>query len=510
MSLEESETLDVHNDAPRSLGLALLVGVSGKMGPVRSGRGWLVAEGGTLMPQAWEKRLSALIRKYQPSEEAAFRNDYRDVVDQATSNKDLLFQVRDCLEEWVRTPPPEPQVARQQWEGLYGVAKEHVPTSVLESLLRRFPATQPGTVNWNSFLLRCSDSTLIDVLYRRRLVQDQDLNELAQSNPGEFYRSVALDVLVARDGIQDEPRRLLWEECVGGNQRPSGLLSREQFLVYCFSKRPGDEGNEQLLSFLLRSSRGRSRVLQALLDNKAAALRLCRYMVFEHPIPRGWSKRESERGMQDILQSWLTTCEGELGKGRGIRSITAAFIVGLVRLSLLSRGKDSESDRSGKLSEETARVTQATLLDLLRQWEENISEDSESPFVVLRSEVCATVAQHLRRLPSRPSLGQDSPERALRFERHLGSKQVLEHVLAALEEPLGENTLRDALEVALFNCGVRPIGEVGEQVQFDAHSHEAEAHGVVLGDSVVITHPGRCLGEGDEQLVLIKAKIRPV
>src|SRR5260370_901037 len=118
------------------------------------------------MPEAWEKRLCNLIKRYKSSSDvASFRNDYQEVVSQAShENKlsktdvSLLVQARDYLETWVSMTPPEPPVAYQQWQNLYEAGKVRLPDCVLEGLLRRFPQAAAGVVDWEPFLLSCSDA----------------------------------------------------------------------------------------------------------------------------------------------------------------------------------------------------------------------------------------------------------------------------------------------------------------------------------------------------------------
>src|SRR5207249_3234160 len=99
--------------------------------------------------------------------------------------------------------------------------------------------------------------------------------------PAEFYRSVALDLMVERTALQDP--RPVWDECVRGTPRHPGLLAREEVLAYCYEVSPGDKENEQMLSFLLDSSQVGERVLGLLLDKREPALRLCRYLAFGTP-----------------------------------------------------------------------------------------------------------------------------------------------------------------------------------------------------------------------------------
>jgi hypothetical protein len=465
--------------------------------------------------EAWEKRLCNLIKKYKPScDVASFRNDYSEVLVQASGKNKitkadvaLLQKARDFVEAWANSTPPDPRTAFNQWQELFHVGKNVVPGSVLECILRRFPQGAAGAVDWEPFLLSCLDSCLIDVLLDRRLVREQDLNRLAHLKPTEFYQSVALDVMVQRAALQDP--RPLWDECVRGNPRASGLLAREQVLVHCYAICPGDKENEQMLTFLLDSSQDREKILGLLLGEREPAIRFCRYLVFGHPTIGMRAQEWVANGIQDILHIWVSGCESQLEKGTGAETETASLVLGLIRLSLFTL--KGEADEAGKLSEEIARTTRKTLLQVLKKGEQDRSSNApDSALVLLGQELYGAIQEYLRNLHVGTDTGQESQERALRFERFHGSKQVIEQVLLAMGEPLDESGLRDALEVALFNCGVRPLENVGAEVAFDVHLHEAETSGVFPDDPVVVTHSGRCVGDRNDGLVLIKAKVRPI
>jgi hypothetical protein len=464
----------------------------------------------------WEKRLCNLIKKYKPSSDtASFRNEYRDVVAQVSAENrtkkgdaGLLLEAREFLEAWASSPPPDPSAAYQQWRRLYEAGSTSLPGSVLECFLRRFPQTPPGALDWEPFLLSCLDGSLVEVLLDRRLVSEEDMNRLAQSKPVEFYQSVALDVMVERRALRNP--RPLWDECVRGTTRHSGLLLREEVLVHLYIICPGEVENEMLLSFLLNSPSDRDKALQLLLDHREGAARFCRYLTFATPV-LGMRSRDWVASMiQNLLVTWVAQCEVEMKKRSGSRTQTAALILGIIRVSVLVKAGQGIEQTSMNLGEEIGRTLTTVTSHVLRQMEENrSSSDAETVLVVLGKEVHGAVQEYLRKLPTGANTGQESPERAFRFERFKGSKEVIDQVLLAMEEPLEDKGLRDALEVALFNCGVRPLGTVGERVSFDPHVHEAETAGVVPDEPAIVTHPGRYLGDRKDGLVLAKAKIRP-
>jgi hypothetical protein len=466
--------------------------------------------------QAWEKRLCSLIKKYKPSADlASFRNDYREAVFQAAADNkldkaapSLLLEARDYLEAWASPSPPEASTAYGQWQKLYQAGKSCLPVAVLETILRRFPAVPDGTVDWGPFLLGCSDGRLIDVLLDRRLVREHDLNGLAQARPAEFHESVALDVALERSLLSNP--RPVWDECARGKPRPRGLLSRERVLLHCYSLLPGEEGNERMASFLVSRPQERAMLLDLLLGDHPSAVRLCRYLALGPPSTACNGPGNGADAIQDILLGWVSRCEAEVEKGAVSKAATASLVLALIRLASLSCPKGEGTNGDRRLGGAAGRATERATVHVLQKVEGDLSSHlADATLSVRGGELYRTVQEYLRRLPVGTRRGEDSPERALRYERYLGSKQVIEQVLAALDEPLDEGGLRDALEVALFNCGVRSLGNLNERLSFDAHAHEADTAGVLPGDLVTVIRPGRCLGDGEERVVLVKARVQP-
>ena len=462
--------------------------------------------------EAWENRLCNLIRKFKSScDVGSFRNDYRDVVAQSGASRakaDLLLQARECLEAWFSLTLPEPPLAYEQWHMLYNAraGKDRIPESVLEALLRRLPAAEHGAQYWEEFLLRCEAKRLVYALLNHRLVRRQDLNKLVQKKPAEFYHSVVLDVMVERSALKVS--RPLWDECTRGGPRPPGLLSREQLLVRCYSMSAGKKHDDWMLAFLLNYPQDREVVLDMLLGERETAVRFCRYLTFGQLPDSGRRSRKEANRIPELLMTWMCKCEAVLENEIGARNVVASFVLALIRLCLLAGGKPPVGSQ---LAEATGRTAGEAVRRVLREIEGDRSSPAAGTVLVLvGDELYGWVQDYLRRLPVGRRSGAESPERALRYERYLGIRTSLQQILSAMDEPLEEGQLRDAIEVALFNCGLRPIGAVGEQGVFDPHSHEAETPGVLSGDSVIITRAGRRLGDEVEGLVLRKARVRGI
>jgi len=463
--------------------------------------------------ETWEKRLCNLIKKYKPSADAAsFRNQYREAVSEASTkgrvDAGVLLEAREYLEAWVSPSPPESTTAYRQWQKVYEARKSHIPVSILEAFLRRVPATPANTVDWESFMLSCPNASLIDVILDRRLVREQDLNMMVEARPVEFYESVALDVVLQRSSLRNLCP--LWDECITGRPRPRGLMSREKVLVHCYSLLPGEEGNESMVSCLVNRSSDREKVLEFILDDHTAAVRLCRHLVFG-PLSDAPNIDGKPKPIEDVLLAWVSRCEAELESGDESRAATAALVLAMIRLSTLIHTSEARvKSKQDRLAQAVGRATERATLRVLQKVEADLeSGAANTPLSVLGNELHRAVQEYVRRLRVGTRQWEDSPERALRYERHLGSKRVIQQVLAALDEHLDENCLRDALEVALFNSGVRALGSVNERVSFNTQVHQAEVPGILPGDPVIVTRSGRCLGDDEDRLVLVKTRVRP-
>ena len=465
----------------------------------------------------WEKKLCNLIKKYKPaSNDAAFRNEYRDVLSLEEARKklgsagiDLLIQARDLIEAWASPNPTDPVVAFEQWQKLYDAGWKAIPAPVLESFLRKLPPATHGVVDWEPFIFSCTDARLIDVLLERRLVREQDLIIMAERKPDTFYRSAALDVMMERKTFRIP--RTLWDQCVQRNPRPFGLMTREETLIHCYARTPGEVENERMCQYLLDTPTDREKVFRKLLEHREAALRLCCHLTFGVLNAEMLGRTAALTNVDVLLVIWIVQSQVELEKGDVRTAETAAIIVATARLFSLVRDASASVDKPKELREESARVEQKAVLKALKKLEKGRSSSAaETVWVLLGKELLQVIQDYLKQLHIGTDTGQESPERALRLERYMGSKQVIELVLSAMAESNDEGELRDSLEVALFNCGVRPLGNIGDEVPFDVHSHEAEVPGVLPDDPVIVTCPGRLLGENNEGYVILKAKIRPI
>ena len=455
----------------------------------------------------WQTRLSRLIKNFGPSQDAAsFRSDYQKVLNDAPSEQaELLAPVPELLEKWCSTSPPHPAEAQRQWQVFYESGKDRLPSVILEALLRRFPKGKPGEQHWDRFLLECRKAPLVEALWSAHVVGGQDLNRLARSKPSEFYQSAALDVLVKRGALRDAVT-VLTESSAAADRAP-GLLRRDQFVAEWYLSARGPKSDEQLSSILLASPQIADSVLALLLDQRPRACQFCQYLMSER------RKREkktsvSRRDRIDLLLvQWLGQCDTELEKPTSPRHMTASLLIGVMLLALMIEPDQARTAEDSNLMMAIRNLAKKVSLLALRAHEEH---QPKSAVVAIQShDLYHTVQEYLANLQAGTSKGDETPERATRYQRYLGRKEAIEQVLQALHSSSADGGIRDTLEAALYNLGVRSLGTIGATASFNFREHESDTPGTTDGESVVIISAGRILGDANDRIVLVRAKVQP-
>lgn len=463
---------------------------------------------------ACTSRLCNLVRRYRPGEEdASFRNRYREIVGEVGAclglqeeDVDLLMRARECLEDWASPAPPEARQVLRQWLELYESGKSRLPTAILAAFLSRLPGVPRKTPEWASFILQIGERELVETLLARRFTRVSDLVLLAQDRPAEFYGSAALDVLVHR---RKSVPRSVWTPLIRGERRPSGLLSGAEALLRSYLLDRRTDADRWLTTFLGECPQEiRESLLTTALDIPAVAVRVSRYLASNHGAEgRGKGARHS-RPAEVVLRDWIAVCQRALQED-GSAAQTAIVALGFVTLSRVAHALASGKDASSAEMPCPSDLAEGAVLKALRRAQAIRPESSSTfVFVVRGDEVYRAVQRFLDDLPLSAVAQEETPERARRWERFVGRREVVQELVSALEDLRDDASLRDAVEVALFNAGVRVYGAPGERVLFDARYHEPLEPGIVPGDPVVVTRPGRKIGEEAEGIVVVKAKVR--
>jgi len=465
-------------------------------------------------------RIAALIRRYKPSTGAAtFRNEFRaGILAAVTSNTigqkeaDLLLKARSYLEEWTSDSPPAPPDVWRQWADLYREGKDRLPGSILEALLARFPKSAKEAGEWASLVFGDAEKKLLRLLLTRGLVRKAELIRMAKERPLEFYRSAALDLLLEN---RTAGPRTVWDSLANGEGRPTGLMTGHEALVTSFDFDGGRDAEQWLLQFVMSApAEIRKAVLRSLLERAGTSARFANHLIPLHPT-RGKSRsnrrsKERPEELSTVLVHWVDICGEALERGDSAAA-AASVVLGLIQLGVTANPTMLPSNALARVSAATDRITEQALVLALRS-AETAGPDFPRPLalIVRSDELYRAVQEYLRRLPVGVKDDLESPERALRFERYNGRREVVQGLLSALDEVPNNGPMRDAIEAVLFNAGVRPFGVPGEQVAFDTHTHQPEASGLLGGDPAVVTRPGRRLGNEDDGIVIVKARVKPI
>ena len=312
------------------------------------------------------------------------------------------------------------------------------------------------------------------------------------------YSVPVLDVAIENDAIPDH--RALWNGCIKWGDRPAGLYSRDELLAVCFSRAPAGTLDKELNSFLSDNKSARRRFFKATLGLPPSSVRLAEMLASSV----GTDRSDGDSPINDFVEA--CTEHARLAT-TDLPHVT--LTLASLRLFLAAKG-GGRSQVSERL-----KFVETASMQLATQMLSQVEEDPSSQCGVCLSTVSAIqlhdiVHRHLTSLTTASSNASLPADRSSKYERHLGKKEVLDKVLDALDESTDADSLRESLEVALFNLGVRPLGSVGDKTKFESRLHEGQESGVVPGDAVEIVNAGRCLGKGEEMLVLVKAKVRRV
>ena len=456
------------------------------------------------------RRLLAMVKKYDATTNTAtFRNDYRAVVDGAVEAGEVedaevsaFVQAREYLEAWGAKRPPELKAAFSQWRDLFEKSRDFLPPLFLEALLSRIPPKPAAKLDIGPLFENAMGGRFLRIMLSRRLLKLAELLQLAKSDPSVFYRSPALDIVV--ESGKSVPRGV-WAQAADGAPRPPDLMDPALALVTSFRADKKRDAGKWLLKYLAESASIAPSILRALLRDPEAATRLAIHLGIES-IKWGAPKRRLDSGIQGLTGMWIGVATKQLSEG-GAESRTSGTVLSVMRLSAIldPRGYAARAISEAPSSLET--TFEGQVADGLRLAESGDLASAKSMALLVQvDEVYRAVQQYLRSTPG-ASASSASPDRFLRHERYLGRKDIVQELLPVLDGVANPTALRDAVEVALFNVGVRPLGEAGELARFDPQRHQVDGEAAAPGEPVRVVRPGLAIGETDG-VVLRKAVVR--
>jgi hypothetical protein len=211
----------------------------------------------------------------------------------------------------------------------------------------------------------------------------------------------------------------------------------------------------------------------------------------------------------ELLALWLDACHQVIERGDTDQSVTASMVLALTRLVTTGFCGPAPTAPLDEIAKTAMAATEKVIANMLGRGEERSAAGGlQEVALVISGELPALLQKYLRQRLADGAHGVGSPDRALRLERYLGRREVISQLIKALDETVPPDQLRRVIEAVLFNCGVRPIGALGQDTTFNSQYHQATGSGILPGEPVTIVAVGRCLGEGSELLVLARAKVR--
>lgn len=445
---------------------------------------------------AWPERLAKTISKFSPKANVAqFRDEYAEIVrtvpdDKKSNAREVLLEVRSAIESWVTEEDKCPCCALREWTKFYDAAGS-MPVSLLIAIAKKLPQAKSGTVDWQPFFFSCRHKALLTTLFDRRMVAKGHLQAWVSDKLRDAYPLPVLDLAIDNDAVGDY--RGLWSGSLKWGNRPAGLQCQEEILAACYAREPVGSLDKDLSSYLVDNPKSRGPFYKAVLRHPMLYLRLAELLA-------------SMSGDGSLVDEFVKACGDEL---RNASSATSRAALALASMRLFVAARAEAQDKSAPASAVVAAASKHAASEALRHVEEDTSSKHGANFSLLSAiDLHDIVHGHLKSLSTATADSSGPAERSSQYERHLGKKEVLDKVLGAMNESTNDESLRDGLEVSLFNLGVRPLGKPGQATEFDSRLHEAEKSGIVPGDKVEIVEPGRQLGKDADMLVLSKAIVR--
>ncbi|MFC1791216.1 hypothetical protein ACFL0I_01965 [Gemmatimonadota bacterium] len=455
-------------------------------------------------------RAASLLKKYDgsPDHRSAFRALLEAGESEGFSDQELALVegAYELVGKTLVAAQGEPLTLFQEWEE-WQFEEVPPPENLARVVFDRLPLAELGEKVWDEILLRDVPPWLPRKVMGRRLVSIKQVKSLAKAQPAAFFRSPVLDAMLERGSNCPDP---VWDECVRNSDRPDGLLQPHQILVRCLTLDRRKSAIARFLAILARDRDLCQRALRLLLQEEGTSIRVLDHLLFFPSGSKAKQKKREKEANRAVLLEWVSVASDILQTAGRPEAEAASLVVASAVVAVMGLSPPLAKALQDSESEKILEVSRGLLVTALRQWE---TGDDRLPRIAIgidADSLYQAVHEHLSNLPSAREGPTDSPERGARYERFKGRREVLEEILAALEEEPHESPLRDAIEVALFNSGVRDVGLPGQEVLFDSAVHRVARGGTLPGDPVRVLTAGRSIGEGEDRLILRKAEVEPV
>jgi hypothetical protein len=394
----------------------------------------------------------------------------------------------------------------QEWEE-WQFVEVPPPERLAQAVFDRLPLAELGKKVWDELLLRDVPPWLPRKVLGRRLVSVRQVKSLAKAHPSAFFGSPILDAMLERDSACPDQ---IWDECAKVPHRHEGLLQPHEVLVRCLALDRRKSAVGRFVTILASDMDLCRRALRILSQERDTTTRVLDYLLYP---PSGSKRKQIKRELEEhrvVLLEWVSVAGDTFQAKESPETEIASLVVAGAAIAALGLSPALAEVLEDGDTETVLEVSRDLVGTALGRWETGGQTSTQIAIGTDANGMYQAVQDHLSRLPRAQEGLDDSPERGARYERFKGRREVLEEILSALEEEPQESPLRDAIEVALFNCGVREVAPPGQDVPFDSAYHRASTGGVLPGDLVRVLTPGRCIGEREERLILRKADVEAV
>ncbi|MCA0375677.1 MAG: hypothetical protein LCH84_08410 [Gemmatimonadetes bacterium] len=454
----------------------------------------------------WEQ-FRALFRRYSSSDPAGFAADFRSALYQATKTGTLtddqqagLLRLRALVEAWGAQETGLGDELLRAWLALRSEVTRALPSSLVDSVLYRFPRHARSSITWSVHLAADIGSDALEAMLEQKVLKPGDLVGYAKQHPQEFLDSAALDVLLEHGTAV--PRNV-WDAFLGQVEQGPELASLASALARSFAVDNGGDAGSWLIGVLTDHEALRRPVVKLVLANPVSTERVARALTTAAVNAVAARKGGPSGDASPILDTLLAAIEDQLD-ANGQLETHHIWALGTLGLATYSQSASFTREHQGRLDSLLGRVAGIQIPSVLRALDGG--SVGTAPLVVVPAPRLVTVIRdYLEDLPI--GGGAEPMDRGTRYQRFLGQKDVLQEILQTLAATGPDGDLRQAIDISLFNLGVRPLAEVSSTTQFDPSRHESRSSGVVPGDPVRVMSAGAQLGEAESGIILVKAGV---
>jgi len=452
-------------------------------------------------------KLRTLLKRYKGTADERFNAEFKSTIETGIQAGQIspeqlaaLERVHTTVDLWHRGDTAATN-AIDTWLEVVEETKRELPMELLAAAVSHVPSMQLKSVNWSSVVLDRTDRALLRILSEQKILKTSALLAVAKAEPDRFYASAGLDVLLEYRGV---PPRDIWAYMEENPERGEGLQSGPEALAEAFSLDPSSDASLKLTELLARSPKSRTAVLVQVLRDPGAVEKLARYLSLPGYGLKGKKRTRAVDESSPIISDFVDICVQAVESGKRTSRV-AAWALSTIAVGAFSPVTPLPPPVAKTVEDGLGRIVGTRLRTVLQHAEGEARQDREL-LVVTDAQAQDGIQGYLETLPV--GGGDDVPaERSVHYQRYRGRKEVIQEILPLLTEADTPDIPRSALDAALFNMGVRPLGVSEGTDTFDIHRHEPIAPGIIPGDAVKVVRLGWQLGDGEDAVILERARV---